>query len=89
MPRGVTPSKRFFLPAFDVFAALWNDRIKGFDRVRRSIGDELKALEKQAEQLLDRILNAESPSLVPVYEKRLSLLEEQKLELAERASRKH
>ena len=89
MLRGMTPTKRFFLLAFDVFAALWNERIKGFDQVRRSVGDELKALEKQAEQLLDRILNAESPNLVNVYEKRLSLLEEQKLELAERANRKH
>ena len=59
--------------------------MQGFDQVRRSLQDELKAMEMQGEQLLERILNAESESLVPVYEKRLSVLEERKLELAERA----
>ena len=40
---------------------------------------------EQSEQLLDRIMNAEARSVVPVYERRLSALEARKLELAEKS----
>jgi site-specific DNA recombinase len=87
--RSLTPTKRLFMLAFDLFGALWAKRLDRLAQLRRSALDELRGLEKQADQLLDRIMNAESQSIVPIYEKRLSALESRKLELAEKARAEH
>ena len=48
---------------------------------------QLKELEKQIEGLLDRIVDASSPSVISAYEGRIAKLEREKILLAERAAR--
>ncbi|SMO99741.1 hypothetical protein SAMN06265173_1605 [Thalassovita litoralis] len=46
---------------------------------------QLKDVEKQIENLLDRILDASSPSVVSAYEGRIAKLEREKILLSEKA----
>ena len=46
-------------------------------------------MQKQIDSLLDRIVEATSPSVIAAYEKRIESLEQNKLLLAEKASQTH
>src|SRR5690606_7735757 len=45
---------------------------------------QLTKIERQVEQLLDRIVESETPSVVAAYERRVRQLEEQKVEISEK-----
>ncbi len=52
---------------------------------RTTLEMQLQETGKQIENLLDRIMNASSPSVIGAYEKRIAELERQKIRLTERA----
>jgi site-specific DNA recombinase len=54
---------------------------------KQAVARQLKDVEKQIESLLDRIIDASSPSVVSAYEGRFAKLEREKIVLAERAER--
>lgn len=79
----VKPSKEMFFLAADIFTDLWNikrDTAKQeADRIRRDIIQ----IERKTEQFFDRIVEADSPTLVTAYEKKIRQLEEEKIKLDE------
>ena len=67
-----------------MFRELWERRSRNREQDALCTGKELRKLEKQAGQLLDRIVKADNQSVIGAYEKRLKELEEQKIILSEK-----
>ena len=55
---------------------------------RSTIETQLMETSKRINSLLDRIMDASSPSVIGAYEKRIDELERQKIRLAEQATRR-
>ena len=62
-------------------------RLSQAEAQRTEWQSQLKASEKQVEELLDRIIHAKSDSVVAAYEKRIDKLEREQIVLAERVSK--
>ena len=69
---------------FDMFKDLWERRLSQSTALVRMMKDELKKLDKQVSQLLDRIVDASSDTLISAYEKRVTDLEKRQIELKEK-----
>lgn len=67
-----------------MFEKIWNHRLTNGETRRRSLKDELGAVEKQVEQFLDRIADADAPAIITAYENRLRKLEAEKIVLKEK-----
>ena len=81
------PSKGLFDLAHEMFRELWNLRLSGAAAQAQSMREELKEVEREVEQFLDRIAAVESASLITTYENRIKTLDERKADLTERISR--
>ena len=81
---GLQPSTNLFSAARAMFEDLWNHRLASGEARARSLKSEIAKVEKQVEQFLDRIADANVPSVVSAYENRIRKLEEQKLILGEK-----
>ena len=81
------PSPQLFAIAKAMFRDAWDMRLGQAEAQRAEWQGQLKAAEKQIEDLLDRIIDTKSQSVVAAYEKRLDKLEREKIVLAERASK--
>ena len=83
----MTPSPQLVKLAYDVFSALWQQRVdKAADR-KVHLTRELKQIEREVDQFLDRVVDAESSTLIKTYEKRINALEVKKAETAERIAK--
>ncbi len=81
------PTKRLFRIARSMFEKLWTHRL-GTEKARKeSLCREIAQTDRKIEQLLDRIVEADSSAVVRAYENRIQKLEERKIELSERAAR--
>lgn len=80
------PTKQLFTLARVMFEDAWNDRLQSVTASQGEIKRQLKAVEKQIESLLDRIVEATSPSVISAYETHLTKLEREKFVLAEKES---
>ena len=78
------PSEGLFAITKRMFKDAWGQRQKQSEGNRDIIRRERKALDKQIEGLLDRIVDAENPTVITAYEKRLDKLEREKLILDEK-----
>lgn len=67
-----------------MFRELWDHRLTQAGAQADAIGAELAKIDKQIEQLLDRVVEASVPSVVAAYETRIRRVEEQKLLLQEK-----
>ena len=77
------PTADLFTFARDVFADIWDQRM-GSAKVRaQSVKAELKKCESDIAALLDRVIEASSPTLIKAYEVRIQALERRKLDLTE------
>ena len=81
------PSEDLFLLAQAMFEELWKNRAENRDQERQSIKRNLQNIERQVEQLLDRIVETDSPTLIHSYEKRVQKLEDQKVVLHEKIAK--
>jgi glutamyl-tRNA reductase len=63
---------------------LWNHRVATGEARRSSLKTELAKIECDVEQFLDRIAQAQLPSVITAYENRIRQLEERKIEISER-----
>ncbi len=78
------PSKGLFDMAKAMFKNAWDQRLaQTLDRVR-ILKTDVNKIDKQIEQLMDRIVEAPSSSIVSAYEKRIAKLEKQKLTIEEK-----
>ena len=85
--QAMTPSHELMEIFSKIFAKVWNNREALEKEKVKSIQKQIGATGKQIEQLLDRILDTSSATLVSAYEKRLKDLEDKKLILVEKAAK--
>ena len=81
--RSLTPARELASLASTVFRDLWDSRAKAGKERRTTLKLETVAVEKKINQLLDRIVEAESPVVIGAYERKIGELERDKLILAE------
>ncbi|MEO0384573.1 MAG: recombinase family protein [Pseudomonadota bacterium] len=80
----VKPHEAAFRTARKVFATLWQLRIDQAEKQSRDHRAELTKIDKQVDQLLDRIMDATVPSVIAKYEERIRELENRKLVIGDR-----
>lgn len=78
------PSEGLFNVAFQMFKDLWQQKLSGARSQTKALEQELRGVERKVEQLLDRIVDATSDSVVAAYERRIKELEMQKAVMRER-----
>ncbi len=82
---GVRPTRSLFDMAKSMFKDAWNSQLTQAKNLAAAARNEIAGLEKQIDGLLDRIVDASSPSVINAYEKRIAKLEREKLIAAERS----
>ncbi len=80
------PTKQVFTIARMMFEDAWNAQLQIATQSTEEVKRQLKAVEKKIESLLDRIVEAASPSVVRTFETRLAKLEREKIVLGEKAA---
>ncbi len=85
--RSLQPSRELFDVARAMFKDAWNMRLTEAESAKKALEKQCKEAEAQIEGLLDRIVDASSPTVVTAYENRIAKLEREKIRLADRASR--
>lgn len=83
---GLRPRRNLFELAADVFKEMWNGQKQLCSNNAKNLKIEIRKIEKQIDQLLDRIVDATTPSVITAYEKRIAKLESDKLLISEKAS---
>ncbi|NWH08517.1 MAG: recombinase family protein [Alphaproteobacteria bacterium] len=83
----IEPSARLFDLVRAMFKDAWNMKLAQATQAAKGLQAGIKQTEKQIEQLLDRIVDASSASVIGAYEKRIATLEREKLLMAEQAAR--
>lgn len=83
--QALTPSRSLFGVARSMLRTLWDERLVRATEAAKTAEREVKKLEAQSEQFLDRLVEAENPSVIAAYEKRIAKLEQEKLLLLEKA----
>ncbi len=84
--QSITPTEMLFDIARKMLKKLWDHQeAQGQHRVA-ALQVELKKIERQVATLLDRVVDASTPSVITAYENRIRLFEEEKLEICERLS---
>ncbi len=78
------PKKQLFELAKVMMQDAWDARLNSVMDAQGEVKRQLKAVEKQIESLLDRIVDAGSQSVIKAYETRLAKLERQKIVLEEK-----
>ena len=78
------PSEGLFQIAVNMFKALWDRQLAALAQTRISMEKELDQIDQQISGLMDRIVVANSPSVVRAYEKRIQSLEADKIGLREK-----
>ncbi len=80
------PTKELFNLALAMFKDLWGYRVASQKDHSKSLELEISKGERKIEQLLDRIVDAESDSVVSAYEKRIGQLQFDKQVMQEKIS---
>lgn len=70
-----------------MFKDLWNHRLETQKAGSRSLETETGKIGRKADQLLDRIVDADSPSVIRAYENRINDMEGRKTEMQEKIAR--
>jgi site-specific DNA recombinase len=78
------PTEGLFNLAEAMFKELWYHRMDTQKNRKRLLEAEIKKTDKQIEQLLDRIVDADSATVIKAYEKRINKLEAEKIEMKEK-----
>lgn len=81
------PSPELFAVFTKTFRKRWNEATAKASETRAAFKLEHAATEKKIAQLLDRIVESESPAVIGAYERKVEELERQKLVLAEKTAR--
>lgn len=84
----IQPSQEIVVTAKKMFRMAWDYRQKSSTVTAEAAKKELIKIDKAIEQLLDIIVNASSPTVIPSYEKRIDTMEKQKLVLKEKLEQK-
>ena len=82
--QSLTPSEGMFAMASKMFKDAWGQRAGQKEADKRLIRTERNKLDTQIEGILDRVVDADSPTLISAYEKRIEKMEREKLILDEK-----
>ncbi len=80
------PSKQLFGLVLELFREAWEQRIQAGSRNAMAFEAELKQVDRKINNLLDRVVEADSQSLVVRYENRIRELEDSKIVMEEKAA---
>lgn len=84
MLSGITPTRPLFHLLKALFHDLWNQRLTQKETIEEALRKDAAELEKKLENLLDRIVDATSPTVIAAYEKRIAAFESEKLIIEEK-----
>ena len=82
--RSVEPTPTLFKVARAMLARAWDKRLANTKAQAKGLTDQLAAVEKQIDQMLDRIVETKLPSVIAAFEERIRKLEAEKLLIEER-----
>lgn len=82
--KDLTPSPDLITIARTAVRAVWERRVEVNDRFAGDISQQIKALDKQIEQFLDRIVATENATVIKAYEAKIAKLEGEKAALMDR-----
>ena len=77
--QSIQPSEGLFALVKAMFRDVWDMRLQQSSDAAKAHKSNIKRLDKQIDQLLDRIVDANNSSVVSAYEKRIAKLEREKL----------
>ena len=78
------PTPNLFHMALEMFKELWSQRQQQAKQESVSLQGELRRIGGRVDQLLDRVMEADSPILIETYENKIRSLQEQKVMIAEK-----
>jgi len=78
------PSARLFQYVKIIFKHEWEKRLDKVGEIKKALRSDILKIEKQMEQLVDRIVLSDSTTIISAYERRLGKLESEKLLIAEK-----
>ncbi len=70
-----------------MFLDIWQVRLSEAERAQKSLETQIKDIDKQTQNLLDRIVDAGSESVIKAYEARIDKLEREKIKFRDRAEK--
>ena len=82
--KGITPSHEVFQAGYTAFKRLWEHKAMSIQIRQQALWEELDTIEKDSENIVDRIVNATNGKVVAAYEKKLEQLEQKKLLIQEK-----
>ncbi len=82
--RELQPRPGLFHIAKDMFIDLWNMRLASLEDRKASAAREVKKLDTKIDQIMERLIEAESKTLISAYENQIKKLEGKKLVLSEK-----
>ena len=80
----IVPSKGAVSMAQKLFRNLWDREIQDKQARMQHFKSQIATIEQKTDQLLDHIVEADTPSVIAAYEKKIKSLEEEKLLLSEK-----
>ena len=80
----MTPTREMASLAQGMFRQAWDMRQAQMDALKTTLRSELVKIERQIEQLVDRIVDSESATAIRAYEQRIARLEREKLIASEK-----
>jgi site-specific DNA recombinase len=84
----LSPGAETFQIARAMFKQAWETRLAQAKEIAATLKSEVGRLDKQIEQLLDRVVEASNASTVSAYERRIAKLEKEKLLASEKLAQK-
>ena len=81
---GLRPSAQTAALFKDLFFKAWDERGSRAEEIAKALRGDLRKSEQQIEQLLDRIVESSTASVIAAYERRIANLEREKLAIIEK-----
>jgi len=85
--KSLTPSAELFSLSEAIFRDLWDQRIEASSAQRKHMAAEISQIERKIEQLIERLLSADSDTVIRVYESQIGKLEAEKHVLNEKIAK--
>lgn len=82
--QNMTPSQPMLNAAKAMFRDLWEQRLTQAASIKATFQKDADRLGKQIDELLDRVIDASTPSIIRAYEQRIATLETEKLAIHEK-----
>ena len=89
MLQTMRPSRELFDLSFAIFQTIWSHHEERANSKQKAVQIELRKIDKQKNQLLDRIVEANNQSVIAAYENRIAELDRKKVKLAEQSANTH